>query len=94
MIEVNGIQPPVAPEPIEPTGSARPSVPPAEAAGPQDVIEISAAARLAAKVHAVPEVREELVQRVKDEIATGTYETPARIERAVTRLMEELLGNL
>ena len=94
MIEVNGIQPPVAPEPIEPTGSARPSVPLAEAAGPQDVVEISAAAQLAAKVHAVPEIRQELVERVKADIASGTYETPARIERAVSKLMEELLSDL
>ena len=90
MIEVNGIQPPVAPDPIEPAGAAGPSNPLAEAAASPDVVEISTAARLAARVHAVPDVREDLVQRVKLEIESGTYESPARIERAVTRLMEEL----
>jgi len=90
MIEVNGIQPPVAPEPIEPAGVANPLSPLAETAAAPDVVEISTAARLAAQVHAVPDVRENLVQRVKLEIEHGTYETPTRIERAVTRLMEEL----
>jgi hypothetical protein len=72
MIEVNGVQPPVAPGPIEPTGPMRASEPLGQAAGTGDVVEISVAARLAAKVH----------------------ETPARIERTVTRLMEELFGGL
>jgi anti-sigma28 factor (negative regulator of flagellin synthesis) len=37
-----------------------------------------------------PEIRWDLVQRVKAEIAAGTFETPERIERTLERLAEEL----
>jgi len=44
-----------------------------------------------AKARAVPEVRRELVQRVKAEIAAGNYETPEKLRLAVERLLEELI---
>ena len=37
-------------------------------------------------------IRHELVERVKAEIAAGEYETPERLEIAINRLTEELLG--
>ena len=37
-------------------------------------------------------VRHELVERVKAEIAAGQYQTPERLEIAINRLTEELLG--
>lgn len=40
----------------------------------------------------LPEVRAELVDRVRAEIAAGTYETPEKLQRAVERMLEELLG--
>jgi hypothetical protein len=93
--EMNGIEgiPSVpAPKPIENVDSAAPlGVRPA-AEGVGDVVEISSAAMLAAKIQEVPEIRVELVERVKAEIAAGTYETPERIEAAVERLTAELLG--
>ncbi len=55
------------------------------------MVEISTAAALAEKVRQIPDVRAELVARVKDEIAAGTYETPERIDAAVDRLMEDLM---
>ena len=62
--------------------------------GITDVVEISAAAILAAKVHELPEVRMNLVDRIKGEIAAGTYETPERIDGTVDRLMDELFPGL
>ena len=38
------------------------------------------------------EIRMDLVQRVKAEIAAGTYDTPERWEAALDRLAERLLG--
>jgi hypothetical protein len=35
-------------------------------------------------------VRGELVQRIRREIAAGTYETPEKIERALSRLLAHL----
>ena len=60
-----------------------------EAAG--DVLEISTIARLAAKIRDIPDVRTDLVNRVRVDIAAGTYETTQRIEITIDRLMEELL---
>lgn len=37
-----------------------------------------------------PEVRTELVQRVRGEIAAGTYDTPEKWEEALDRLLERL----
>ncbi len=39
-----------------------------------------------------PEIRWDLVKRVKAQIASGTFETPERIERTVERLAEDLFG--
>jgi negative regulator of flagellin synthesis FlgM len=36
------------------------------------------------------EVRLELVARVRQEIAAGTYETPEKLEAALARLLERL----
>jgi len=52
--------------------------------------EISAISRLVEKVRQLPDVRSELIERVKAEIEAGTYETPERIDIAVERLMSEL----
>ncbi len=43
----------------------------------------------------VPErsgVRRDLVERTRREIEAGTYETDERIDKAVERLLDELLG--
>ena len=42
-----------------------------------------------------PEVfRAELVARVRSEIALGNYETPEKLELALTRLLEEVAAGL
>jgi negative regulator of flagellin synthesis FlgM len=37
-----------------------------------------------------PGVRTELVERVRQEIAAGTYETPEKLEAALERLLDRL----
>jgi hypothetical protein len=37
-----------------------------------------------------PEVRADLVQRIRSEIASGTYDTPEKWEKALDRLVERL----
>jgi negative regulator of flagellin synthesis FlgM len=91
MTNVNGIQPNIAPQSVAPTNPVVTSAPPAQAAGVSDVVEISTAAALAAKVQEIPDVRADLVSRVKQEIKAGTYETPEKIEIAVERLLDDLL---
>lgn len=95
MTDINGVHPPLAPRPIEPTNSVVPKAPVAGPGGVADVVEISAtAAALAAKVQEVPDIRADLVARVKAEIEAGTYETPERLEIAVERLLDELYPEL
>ena len=94
MTNVNGIQPvsvSKAVQPIEPISIPHGQMP---VDGITDVVEISTAAILAAKVHELPGVRVDLVERIKGEIAAGTYETPERIDATVDRLMEELFPEL
>ena len=92
MINVNGVQPPGAPGAIEPVGKAIQSTPSSPAGGVTDVVEISLAAQLTAKLHELPAVRADLVARVKDEIAAGTYETPDKLEVTIDRLLKDLLS--
>ena len=40
----------------------------------------------------LPEIRAELVDRVRAEIAAGTYETPEKLQRAVERMLDELFA--
>lgn len=90
MTNVNGIHPVGPARPVEPIRPAIGVARPAPAEGISDVVEISTIAKLASKIHELPPVRTELVERVKAEIAAGTYETPERLEVAIDRLMEEL----
>jgi hypothetical protein len=40
----------------------------------------------------MPIVREDLIRKVRAEIAAGKYETPQKLDIAVRRLLEDLLG--
>ena len=73
---------------VSPAAPAQAAAPAAQAA---DVVEISTIAQLAAQIQELPPVRTELIERVKAELAAGTYETPEKIEIALNRLMDELV---
>lgn len=53
--------------------------------------ERALAAHLLERIKDVPDVREDLCERVKQQIAEGAYETAERMEEAVERLVDELL---
>lgn len=93
MVKIEGSDAPKSPRVSKPLerAAARERREQAEA---RDVVEISVAARLAAKLRQMPEVRAELVERVKAEIKKGTYETREKLDMAVDRLMEELFPDL
>jgi negative regulator of flagellin synthesis FlgM len=55
-----------------------------------DRVEFSRAAQLLSKLHELPDVRQDLVDRVKNEIASGTYETPDKLDAALESLSEDL----
>ncbi|MEM1108739.1 MAG: flagellar biosynthesis anti-sigma factor FlgM [Planctomycetota bacterium] len=55
-----------------------------------DQVEVSDTARILGKLADIPEVREDLVARIRAEIAAGTYETPEKLDAAIEGLAEDL----
>ena len=55
-----------------------------------DSVQLSTAAQWLGKLRDLPEVRQDLVDRVRGEIDAGTYDTPARFDAAVDSLLEDL----
>ncbi len=55
-----------------------------------DKVEFSSTARLLSQLAKLPDIRQDLVDRVKAEIEKGTYETPEKINGAIDGLLEDL----
>lgn len=71
------------------TRSAQPMARP-EAAPIADEVEISDAARLVEQVQQMPDIREDRVAAVRQQIADGTYETNDKLNLALERLLDEI----
>lgn len=55
-----------------------------------DEVQLSEHARLLSKLRGLPDVRQDVVDRVKDEIDAGHYETEQRLNATVDALLEDL----
>lgn len=55
-----------------------------------DQLDISAAAEAAIQATESGDVRTDLVARIKNEIASGTYETADKLDAALERLLDDL----
>lgn len=55
-----------------------------------DSVSISSAAEAAIQATETGGVRQDLVNRIRSEIAAGTYETPAKLDVALDRLLDEI----
>jgi anti-sigma28 factor (negative regulator of flagellin synthesis) len=55
-----------------------------------DTVEISPEARLRSVLAGIPDVRADLVARVKAEIQAGTYDTTDKLDKALDSLMDDL----
>ncbi|MCY2962254.1 MAG: flagellar biosynthesis anti-sigma factor FlgM [Planctomycetota bacterium] len=78
--------------------AAPPPAAPAAFVAPRDEVEISSAARMLDAASRSPGVREQRLEQIRAAIASGTYETPEKLESAVDRLLaslaaEEASGN-
>ena len=62
----------------------------APASGAVDRVDISAAADAAAQAAETGSVRHELVNQIRSQIAAGTYETPAKLDAALERMLDEM----
>lgn len=69
---------------------ARPTTPSSTASAPRgaDQVDISAAAEQA--LGADSSFRADLVARIRSEIASGAYETPAKLDATMDRLLDEI----
>ncbi len=83
---LHGPQPISGPHASRPAGAAKPPQPSAIV----DELQISDVARLVAETHQLPDIRHERVQAIREQIAAGTYETPEKLEIAISRLLDEL----
>jgi hypothetical protein len=57
---------------------------------PSDRVELSDRARLLSRLAGLPPVRQDLIDRVRDEIARGDYDTPGRLDLAIENLADDL----
>jgi negative regulator of flagellin synthesis FlgM len=64
--------------------------PPAAAQRPSDEVELSDRARLLGQLKTLPEIREDLVAKIRQQIEDGNYETQEKLEAAVQRMVEDL----
>lgn len=55
-----------------------------------DEVDISEAARLVEQTHQLPEMREDRVEAIRQQIAEGTYETSDKLSGALERLLDEI----
>ena len=55
-----------------------------------DKVELSPHARLMDQIRQLPEVRKDLIDRIKHEIEAGTYDTPEKLDAAVAELLIDL----
>ena len=86
--DVSGVQ---GPQPVQPNRAAGvDKTQAAEKPVRADGAEISLEAMLLEKLRRVPEIRQDKVDALRQQIADGTYETPERLDAAVEKLMHRL----
>jgi negative regulator of flagellin synthesis FlgM len=59
-------------------------------AGTIDQLDISPEADFVAQARELPEIREDRVASIRAQIAAGTYETPEKLDAALSRLIDEI----
>ena len=79
----HGINPPHAP-------FRTPGAHEAAGASSTDRLDISAAAEAAIQASESADIRQSLVNQIRSQIAAGTYETPAKLDAALERLLDEI----
>jgi negative regulator of flagellin synthesis FlgM len=62
------------------------------AGAPRDHVEISPLGQMLDGIGQLPEIRHEKVDEIRRQIAAGSYETPEKMELALDRMLDELMG--
>lgn len=58
----------------------------------EDQVEVSDVATYLGKMKLLPPIRQELVDSIRHQIQSGSYETPERIDGAIDELIRDLRG--
>ena len=92
-MQINGIGNVNGPQQIRPTQGVESSKA-TESAHLQeaDQVEISAEADMISRVNELPDIRADRVAEIRAQIAAGAYETEEKLDVAVGRLLDELVG--
>ena len=56
----------------------------------QDELQISDAGKMVDEVRQMPEMRMDRIKELRQQIASGTYETPEKLDIALGRLLDEM----
>lgn len=59
---------------------------------PRDHVDISPLGQMLDGIGQLPEIRHERVEELRAQIASGAYETPEKLDVALDRMLDELLG--
>jgi negative regulator of flagellin synthesis FlgM len=62
------------------------------AGAPRDQVEISPLGQMLDGIGQLPEIRHEKVDEIRRQIAAGSYETSEKLEVALDRMLDELMG--
>ena len=62
------------------------------AGSPRDHVEISPLGQMLDGIGQLPEIRQEKVDEIRRQLSAGSYESTEKLEVAVDRLLDELLG--
>ena len=84
--QIHAAQPLAAPHRLTPT---QPAISPYYTAG-VDELDISPEADFVAQARDLPDIREERVAQIRAQIEAGNYETAAKLDTALSRLLDEI----
>ena len=77
-----------------PHGASRPAATaaaaPAATQSINDEVSISAAAQQLEQIRQLPDIRQDRVDAIRSQIASGTYETADKVSIALNRLLDEI----
>ena len=79
-----GINAPHSVRPADNTQASRAS------ADVSDVLQLSGPAQAASQLNDIPAIRQDRVDSIRQAIASGTYETPDKLSKALDGLLDEI----
>ncbi len=90
MTELNPINRPAIAAPPDQSPGSRPEQGAVTSPRADDSVELSPQARQASETDGGQQVREDVVARVRAEIAAGTYDTSDKVDALLANLLEDL----